>query len=114
MKNLNRRELCVALSALAAVGSVSAEAQSGHAVTDGPALAHSAIFPFDQVPVKPSANAGASRAVIHGPVRRGEFVEAHEATWPPGQMPHEPHRHSHSEFLRIREGKLEVTTDGKT
>jgi len=114
MKNLNRRELCVALSALAVAGSVSAEAQSGNAVTDGPMLAHSAIFPFDQLPVKTSANGGASRAVLHGTLPTGEFVESHETTLPPGKMPHQPHRHSHSEFLLIREGKLEVTTDGKT
>jgi len=114
MKNLNRRELCVALSALAVAGSVSAEAQSGNAVTDGPMLAHSAIFPFDQLPVKTSANGGESRAVLHGTLPTGEFVESHETTLPPGKMPHQPHRHSHSEFLLIREGKLEVTTDGKT
>ena len=113
MKNLNRREVCVALSALAAIGSVAAEAQAGNAVADGPVLAHSAIFPLERLPVKASANGGESRAVIHGTLATGEFVESHETTLPPGQMPHRPHRHSHSEFLLIREGRLEVDTDGK-
>lgn len=112
MKNLSRRDLCVALSAFAAMGSVTAEAQAEEA--KGAVLAHSEIFPFDKLPVKASANGGASRAVIHGTLATGEFVEVHETTLPPGQMPHKPHRHTHSEFLMIREGKLEVTSDGKT
>ena len=115
MKNLNRRELCVALSAVAAMGGVVAEAQqAGAAATNEPVLAHSEIFPFDQLPVKPSANGGASRAVIHGTLPTGEYVESHETTLPAGQMPHPPHRHSHSEFVMIREGNVEVTSDGKT
>lgn len=114
MKNLSRRDLCVALSAFAAMGSVTAGAQEGSGDAKGAVLAHSAIFPFDKLPVKASANGGASRAVIHGTLATGEFVEVHETTLPPGQMPHKPHRHTHSEFLLIREGKLEVVGDGQT
>ena len=114
MKNINRRDLCVALSAIAAMGTVSAEAQTPKAAIEELVLAHSEIFPFDKLPVKSSANGGASRAVIHGTLPTGEFVESHETTLPAGQMPHPPHRHSHSEFVMIREGKLEVTTEGKT
>jgi quercetin dioxygenase-like cupin family protein len=112
MKNLNRRELCVALSALAAMGGAVAEGQDNPAGAE-PVLAHSEIFPFDKLPVHASANGMASRAVIHGRLATGEFVEVHETALPPGQMPHPPHRHTHSEFLLIREGKLEATSDGK-
>src|ERR1700720_250885 len=124
MNNLTRRDLCVALSALsafAAMGGVVAEGQSNvspetqsSAAAAEPVLAHSEIFAFDKLPVHASANGGASRAVIKGRLATGEFVEVHETALPPGQMPHQPHRHTHSEFLMIREGRLEVTSDGKT
>lgn len=111
MKSLNRRDLCVALSAFAAMGSVTAEGQA-----PGPAgqnvLSHSETFPFDKLVVKHSANGGASRAVVQGVLATGESVELHETTLPPGQMPHPPHKHRHSEFMMIREGDLEFDNDG--
>jgi quercetin dioxygenase-like cupin family protein len=112
MKSLNRRDLCVALSAFAAMGSVTAEGQA-----PGPAgqnvLSHSETFPFDKLVVKHSANGGASRAVVQGVLATGESVELHETTLPPGQMPHPPHKHRHSEFMMVREGELEFDNDGK-
>ncbi|ADW70823.1 cupin domain-containing protein [Granulicella tundricola] len=113
MNNPSRRDLCVALAALASVGTASAETQPTSAPETGPRLLHSELFPFDKLIAKPSANGGASRAVVHGTLATGEFVEVHETTLPPGQMPHPPHRHTHSEFLLIREGKLQVDSDGQ-
>jgi quercetin dioxygenase-like cupin family protein len=112
MKNLDRRDFFVALSAFAAMGSVAAEAQA----VAGPGektLSQSRTFPFNQLPVKPSSNGGASRAVIQGVLPTGEAVEVHETTLPPGKMPHPPHKHRHSEFMMIREGLLEFDNDGK-
>jgi quercetin dioxygenase-like cupin family protein len=111
MKNLNRRDLFVALSAFAAMGGGVVEAQ----VAAGPGetvLAQSETFPFDKLPVKRSANGGASRAVVQGVLATGEAVELHETTLPPGQMPHPPHKHRHSEFMMVREGLLEFDNDG--
>ena len=112
MENLSRRDLCVALSAFAAMGSVAAQAQ----VLANPGdkvLSDSQAFPFDKLPVSHSKNGGESRHVAKGVLPTGESVEMHETTLPPGQMPHPPHKHRHSEFMMIREGTVEFDNDGK-
>lgn len=108
MDNPTRRDLCLALTAMASLG-LKAQAQS----PDDPQLTHSQLFPYDTLPVSHSANGGASRAVVHGTLATGEFIEVHETTLPAGQMPHQPHRHTHSELLLIRDGKLEVLSDNQ-
>ncbi len=115
MENLNRRDLCVALSAFVALSGRAAEAQNPAASKEPQerVLSHSEVFNFDQLPAHHSANGGVGRAVIRGVLPTGESVELHETTLPPGQMPHPPHRHRHSEFMMIREGTLEFNNDGK-
>jgi quercetin dioxygenase-like cupin family protein len=111
---MNRRELGVALSAFALLASEPAEGQAAAGgSSDGPSLTHSEIFAFEKLPVKTSASGMVTRAVIRGTLATGEYIEVHETMLPPGQMPHQPHRHTHSELLLIREGKLEVTSDGQ-
>jgi quercetin dioxygenase-like cupin family protein len=113
MKNFNRRDLCIGLSAFAALGSLMAEAQAGAAAGPDGKLSKSIVFNYDQLPVKNNANGGTGRQVLSGTLPTGEFVEVHETTLPAGKMPHPPHKHSHSEFLLIREGNLEFINDGK-
>jgi mannose-6-phosphate isomerase-like protein (cupin superfamily) len=111
MKNLDRRDFFVALSAFAAMGSVAAE---GQAVAGGgdKVLSQSMAFPYKELPVHSSGNGGASRPVVQGVLATGEHVEVHETTLPPGKMPHPPHKHRHSEFMMIREGLVEFDNDG--
>jgi quercetin dioxygenase-like cupin family protein len=113
VNQMNRRELGLTLSAFAMLGSLSAEAQSGASSGDAPRLLHSELFSYDKLPVKTAPNGMTSRAVVHGTLATGEFIEVHETMLPAGEMPHPPHRHTHSELLLIREGELQVDSDGQ-
>ena len=113
MNQMNRRELGLTLSAFAMLGSLSSEAQSGGSPADGPKLLHSELFAYDKLPVKTAPNGMTSRAVMKGTLATGEFIEVHETMLPAGEMPHPPHRHTHSELLLIREGELQVDSDGQ-
>ena len=108
MKNLDRRDVLVAMSAFAALG-MTTEARAA----SEPELSQSHTFEFDKLPVKTSATGVVSRAVTQGVLPTGEFVEVHETSLPPGQMPHPAHKHRHSEFVLIREGTVEFNNDGK-
>ena len=112
MKTMNRREMCGALSAFALMATI-AEAQTPAASGDTTDMAVSKVFSFDKLPVTQNANGGWGRQVMHGTLPTGEFVEVHETMLPAGKMPHPPHKHRNTEFVLIREGKLEFLNDGK-
>jgi quercetin dioxygenase-like cupin family protein len=109
---MDRRGILLGLGAFALLGEAMASAQAGNAAGPDGKLTRAAVFPYDSLVVKRSANGGTSRAVFSGTLPTGEFVEVHETTLPPGQMPHAAHQHSHSEFLVIREGQLEFLDEG--
>jgi quercetin dioxygenase-like cupin family protein len=111
MTNMNRRELSLAITALAGLSALRVEGQS---TTDEPRLAHSRIFAFNQLPSRSATNGTVTRDVLRGTLATGEYVEVHETRLPPGEMPHPPHRHTHSEFLLIRDGTLQVNSDGQS
>ena len=113
MKRINRRELGLALSAIAAFGNVGGEAQNPITPANEQTLRHSEIFSYQKLPVNTASNGLTTRSVIRGTLATGEYIEVHETTLPPGEMPHAPHRHTHSELLLIREGRLEVTSDSQ-
>ncbi len=112
MINMNRRDLCVALSSFAALAAAPpAKGQAGSTATEEPVLSAQKAYPFEQLTVKKGPN-GESRPVLHGVLPTGESVELHETTLLPGHMPHPPHKHKHSELMLIREGTLEFDNDG--
>jgi quercetin dioxygenase-like cupin family protein len=116
MMNMNRRDLCVALSSFTALAaSMPAESQTGSsapATPKEPVLSAQRSYSFDELPVKTSAN-GETRPVLQGVLPTGESVELHETRLLPGHMPHPPHKHAHSELMLVREGTLEFDNDGK-
>lgn len=114
MSNWNRRDVCVA-GALAALGGLLADGQvdvkPGGDTVD---MSKSRVFHFDEMEVQHHSNGGWGRPVMHGTLPTGEFVEVHETMLPPGQVPHPEHKHRNSEFVLIREGKVEYWgADGK-
>jgi quercetin dioxygenase-like cupin family protein len=111
MTNINRRDLCVALSSFAAMAAA-LPTKGQTAAPEEPILSAQRSFRFDELPVKTGPN-GESRPVLHGVLPTGESVELHETTLLPGHMPHPPHKHKHSELMLIREGTLEFDNDGK-
>lgn len=105
---LTRRQLCsvfpvALLPALLSVEDPSARQSS----------LPSAIYPFDDLPVRTTNNAQ-FRQVLKGRLATGESLEVHETTLLPGCEPHPPHRHVHSEMWLIREGTVELVVSGTT
>jgi quercetin dioxygenase-like cupin family protein len=112
MENLNRRDLLVALTAMAAI-TADAQVIAPHAMGEK-MLDQSHAWTLDELPLKPNANGGDSHAIVDGALPTGEKVEMHETRLPPGQMPHPAHKHRHSEFMLIRQGTVEWELDGGT
>lgn len=111
MKKMNRRELCVAFSAFAAVGQSAAMANSQATVIPDAVLSDQMTFAFDQMPAS-KADFGVTREVLKGILPTGEYVGLHETTLMPGFMPHPVHKHRHSEFMLMREGTIEFNNNG--
>ena len=103
---LDRRDFCTALAAFAGLRGALAQTQ------DTVPMGVSRVFRAADMHQTSSASGGWSRAVMHGTLPTGEFVEVHETMLPAGQMPHPPHQHRNSEFILIREGTLEYLNEG--
>lgn len=101
---MTRRDLTWLLPLLAAVGAQAA----------GPAPEHSQVFRFKDLPVHKNPNGNVTRPVLQGQLPTGEYVEVHETSLGPGNMPHPAHRHKHTEMMLIRTGQVELILEQKT
>ncbi len=98
---LTRRELCSVFPVALLPAFLSAEDPSAPQSS-----LPSAMFPFDNLPVR-TANNAQFREVLKGRLATGESLEVHETT-----LPHPPHHHVHSEIWLIREGTMELAVSG--
>ena len=123
MEAMTRRDVMATMMALGEMAAVAGVAEGQSSMPQTPATAllpkggefptdASRVFRFSELPVTPNANGGWGRAVIHGTLPTGEFVECHETMLPPGKMPHPPHQHPNTELVLIREGKVEYSIAG--
>jgi mannose-6-phosphate isomerase-like protein (cupin superfamily) len=114
MKNMSRREVCVSLPVLAAMGAGAPEAlalqkNSGAGKTSAASesLASSRAFDFGEMGVRTMANGGESRDIVHGTLATGETVSLHQSMQVAESEPNPLHTIEHSEFILVREGELE-------
>jgi quercetin dioxygenase-like cupin family protein len=108
--SMTRRELCSLVPAALLLPGFSfqtPDAAPNNALPSAP-------YPFDKLPVRNNANGSQTRHVLKGKLATGESLEVHETTLPPGDSPHPPHKHVHSEMWLIREGTLELNVNGST
>jgi mannose-6-phosphate isomerase-like protein (cupin superfamily) len=113
MKEITRREMCISLSALAAMGSV-AEAQTAPTPAPADVLSQAKVFPFEQLPVRKMANGGESRDVLRGVLTTGEVIAVHESEQPAGTPPNPAHTIQHTEVIVIIQGTVIFEHDGKS
>ncbi len=102
----------IAGSALISGFSEASSAQSTSQFAPQSGVLPSAVFSFESLPARSSATV-VTRQILKGKLATGESIEAHETTLPPGGAPHPPHHHEETEMWLIREGKVEITIEGK-
>lgn len=113
MNKMTRREVCLGLSAVAAMGGV-VEAQTPVAPAGAGVLSQSRVYALDQMPVRKMANGGVSRDVLRGTLTTGETVAVHESEQPAGMVPNPLHTIHHTEVTVVLEGTVEFQHDGKS
>ena len=100
--DFSRRQMGIALAALAAASPIKGET-----------ALPSKCYRYEDLPVKTNG-ANRQRAVLKGETHAAFPIEMHETELAPGEAPHPPHHHVHEEMILIREGTMEVTILGQS
>jgi len=90
MKNMSRRELCVSLPMLAAIGTGTPQAlalqqkPAAPSTPPSPAAGAGTLGPahaiaYEAMPLRTMANGGESRDIAHGTLATGETVNLHQS-----------------------------------
>ena len=78
-------------------------------------LAAAKVFDYASLPVTQNANGSERRDVVRsGRLATGEAVRIHASVQPPGTQPAPAHTISHSEFIVVTQGTLEITFNGRS
>jgi quercetin dioxygenase-like cupin family protein len=112
MSEINRRDLMLGISALAAVGGLPVEAQNLLA-SGGGRLGKAQVFSLAG-PMKKLPNGAERWQALEGTVPTGESVSVHESVTPAGTPAPALHRIQHSELTVVLEGTLEYEHDDVT
>src|SRR5206468_1924185 len=125
MKSMNRRQVCAALPALAAVGNsavsaFAAQTASPETATANPqpaagTLGAARVISLEQMQEQKRPN-GAGWSIAHGTLATGETVNLRQSMQVAGSPAPPLHVIQHTEFIMVREGEVEFQHEvsGKT
>ena len=108
MKHIDRRQACVALPALAAVGTRAAFAQEAAPVPppSSGTLGSARAIPLDRMQERKTAT-GESWSIAHGTLATGESVNLHQSMQVTGAPAPQLHVIQHTEFILVWQGEVE-------
>jgi quercetin dioxygenase-like cupin family protein len=102
---IKRRDLAVAFMAVVITLGVMA-------VTAQTTVMQSTVFDWNSIAVK-QTDVGSVRQFFRSPTVTLDELECHVTTLKPGLQSHPPHQHPNEELIIIREGNVEVLSNGE-
>jgi mannose-6-phosphate isomerase-like protein (cupin superfamily) len=102
-----KRDALVALLTMGATFSIIALGQSAKPFMP------SSIFEWTTIEAKPT-KVGARRDFFQSATATLDELECHVTTVNPGESPHAPHQHADEELIIVKEGTVEILSNGKT
>lgn len=104
---ITRKELTLVVFTAIVTAAVVALAQPAKPVMG------SSIFDWNKIEVKPTKT-GERRQFFQSPTATLDELECHVTTLNKGETPHAPHQHPEEELIVVKEGTLDVMTNGTT